>query len=84
MIENKKSESHKKRLHQNIARLAKTLEGDDFDKAVMELTEKFELEEKQKEILDSIQYARRIQLAQIPSEKRVLSMFNKLIRSGSN
>jgi tetratricopeptide (TPR) repeat protein len=36
------------------------------------------VEEKQKEILDSIKYARRIQLAQIPSEKRVETILNKL------
>jgi tetratricopeptide (TPR) repeat protein len=36
------------------------------------------VEEKQHEILDSIKYARRIQMAQIPSEKRVFSMLNKL------
>ena len=33
--------------------------------------QKKEIEEKQKEILDSIHYARRIQMAQIPSEKQV-------------
>jgi tetratricopeptide (TPR) repeat protein len=36
------------------------------------------VEEKQMEILDSIRYAKRIQLAQIPSEKRVQSMLSKL------
>ena len=35
------------------------------------------VEEKQLEILDSIRYAKRIQLAQIPSEKRVSIMLNK-------
>jgi tetratricopeptide (TPR) repeat protein len=46
--------------------------------------QKFEIEEqkklvdeKQKEILDSIHYARKIQLAQIPSEKRVMSILSK-------
>ncbi|MBK9285389.1 MAG: tetratricopeptide repeat protein [Sphingobacteriaceae bacterium] len=36
------------------------------------------VEEKQKEILDSIHYARRIQMAQIPSEKRVIGMLHKV------
>jgi hypothetical protein len=36
------------------------------------------VEEKQLEILDSIRYAKRIQLAQIPSDKRVGAMINKL------
>jgi tetratricopeptide (TPR) repeat protein len=36
------------------------------------------VEEKQKEVLDSIHYAKRIQLAQIPSEKRILSMIDKI------
>ena len=36
------------------------------------------VEEKQKEILDSIHYARRIQMAQVPSEKRVSSILKKL------
>ncbi|MBK9285416.1 MAG: tetratricopeptide repeat protein [Sphingobacteriaceae bacterium] len=36
------------------------------------------VEEKQKEVLDSIHYARRIQMAQIPSEKRVESTLNRL------
>jgi tetratricopeptide (TPR) repeat protein len=36
------------------------------------------VEEKQHEILDSIKYARRIQMAQIPSEKRVLTMLTRL------
>jgi hypothetical protein len=35
-------------------------------------------QEKQKEILDAIHYAKRIQLAQIPSEKRVAKMIQKL------
>ncbi|MBK9285418.1 MAG: tetratricopeptide repeat protein [Sphingobacteriaceae bacterium] len=39
--------------------------------------QKILVEEKQKEILDSIHYARRIQMAQIPSEKRVLAHLNK-------
>lgn len=38
------------------------------------------VEEKQKEILDSIHYAKRIQLAQIPSEKQVVKMILKLKR----
>ena len=37
------------------------------------------VEEKQKEILDSIHYARRIQMAQIPSEGRVLRIINNLL-----
>ncbi|MBK9285384.1 MAG: tetratricopeptide repeat protein [Sphingobacteriaceae bacterium] len=36
------------------------------------------LEEKQKEILDSIKYAKRIQMAQIPSENRVKNIIEKL------
>jgi len=36
------------------------------------------VEEKQKEILDSIHYAKRIQMAQVPSEKRVSSILRKL------
>jgi len=40
--------------------------------------QKKEIEEHQKEILDSIHYAKRIQMAQIPSEKRVQSMIQKL------
>jgi tetratricopeptide (TPR) repeat protein len=36
------------------------------------------VEEKQKEILDSIHYARRIQMAQLPSEKRVSFILSKL------
>jgi hypothetical protein len=36
------------------------------------------VEEKQKEILDSIHYARRIQMAQIPSEKSVFKKLEKL------
>lgn len=39
------------------------------------------VEEKQKEILDSIHYAKRIQMAQVPSEKRVWGMLNKLKKS---
>jgi tetratricopeptide (TPR) repeat protein len=40
--------------------------------------QKLMVEEKQREVLESIRYARRIQLAQIPSEKRILSMINKI------
>ena len=40
--------------------------------------QKKEIEEKQKEILDSIRYAKRIQMAQVPSEKRVQSMLSKV------
>lgn len=40
--------------------------------------QKYLVEEKQKEILDSIQYARRIQMAQIPSEKQVAKSLEKL------
>lgn len=53
-------------------------------KKIIELKEhetakqKLLLEHKQKEILDSIHYARRIQMAQVPSEKRVSSILNKL------
>ena len=36
------------------------------------------VEEKQKEILDSIRYAKRIQMAQIPSEKRVENTLGRL------
>lgn len=36
------------------------------------------VEEKQKEILDSIHYAKKIQLAQIPSEKRILSILQRI------
>jgi tetratricopeptide (TPR) repeat protein len=36
------------------------------------------VEEKQKEILDSIRYAKRIQMAQIPSEKRVFSVLKRM------
>jgi len=39
------------------------------------------VEEKQKEVIDSITYARRIQLAQIPTEKRVSQILIKLKRS---
>ena len=35
-------------------------------------------EEKQKEILDSIRYAKRIQMAQIPSEKQVAKSLERL------
>jgi len=35
-------------------------------------------EEHQKEILDSIHYAKRIQMAQIPSEKRVKNILERL------
>jgi len=38
------------------------------------------VEEKQKEILDSIHFARRIQLAKIPSEKRVGKSLDRLRR----
>jgi hypothetical protein len=38
------------------------------------------VEHKQKEILDSIHYARRIQMAQIPSEKRVGKSLDRLRR----
>jgi hypothetical protein len=38
---------------------------------------KKEVEVKQKEVMDSIHYARRIQMAQIPSDKRVQSMLKK-------
>jgi tetratricopeptide (TPR) repeat protein len=40
------------------------------------------VEEKQKEVLDSIKYAKRIQLAQIPTEKRVAAMLNKMQSHG--
>ena len=46
-------------------------------KGVVEEQKKL-VEEKQKEILDSIHYAKRIQLAQIPSEKRVKLMIDRL------
>ncbi|MBK9285203.1 MAG: tetratricopeptide repeat protein [Sphingobacteriaceae bacterium] len=59
----------------------KTLKATRKQKTLIEHKNK-EIEEKQKEILDSIQYARRIQMAQIPSEKRVLVMINKLKKSG--
>jgi tetratricopeptide (TPR) repeat protein len=36
------------------------------------------VEEKQTEILDSIRYAKRIQLAQIPTEKRISAMLQKI------
>ena len=39
--------------------------------------QKREIELRQKEILDSIHYARRIQMAQVPSENRVYSMLKK-------
>jgi tetratricopeptide (TPR) repeat protein len=35
------------------------------------------VEEKQREVMDSIRYAKRIQLAQIPSEKRIQAMLNR-------
>lgn len=38
------------------------------------------LEHKQKEILDSIHYAKKIQMAQVPSEKRVGTILDKLKR----
>ncbi|MBK9285316.1 MAG: tetratricopeptide repeat protein [Sphingobacteriaceae bacterium] len=41
-------------------------------------SQKYLVEEKQKEILDSIHYARRIQMAQIPSEKRVSSIIKRM------
>ncbi|MBK9285320.1 MAG: tetratricopeptide repeat protein [Sphingobacteriaceae bacterium] len=41
-------------------------------------SQKHLVEEKQREILDSIHYARRIQMAQIPSEKRVETTLNRL------
>jgi len=40
--------------------------------------QKKEIEQKQKEILDSIHYARRIQMAQIPSEKQVSKSLERL------
>jgi tetratricopeptide (TPR) repeat protein len=40
--------------------------------------QKKEIEEKQHEILDSIRYAKRIQMAQIPSEKQVSKMMGKV------
>jgi hypothetical protein len=39
------------------------------------------VEAKQKEILDSIHYAKRIQMAQVPSERRVSVMLNKTKKS---
>lgn len=39
------------------------------------------VEEKQKEVIDSITYAKRIQLAQIPTEKRVYQILDKLKKS---
>jgi len=53
-------------------------------KAIIELknieteNQKKEIEEHQKEILDSIHYAKRIQMAQIPSEKRVGNILLRL------
>lgn len=41
------------------------------------------VEDKQKEILDSIQYAQRIQSAQIPSEKMVAKILSKIKKSNS-
>ncbi|MBK9285202.1 MAG: tetratricopeptide repeat protein [Sphingobacteriaceae bacterium] len=55
----------------------KTLKATRKQKALIEHKNK-EIEEKQKEILDSIQYARRIQMAQIPSEKRVGNILQRL------
>ena len=46
-------------------------------KSLVELQKQM-VEEKQKEILDSIQYARRIQIAHMPSDKRVGAMLGKL------
>lgn len=46
-------------------------------KTIIEEQKKF-VEEKQREVLDSIHYAKRIQQAQMPSEKRVTQMFSKL------
>jgi tetratricopeptide (TPR) repeat protein len=43
-------------------------------------TQKMIVEEKQKEILDSIHYAKRIQLAHIPSEKRVEQIMKRLMK----
>jgi tetratricopeptide (TPR) repeat protein len=40
--------------------------------------QKKEIEEKQREILDSIRYAKRIQMAQIPSDKHVSKMLGKI------
>jgi tetratricopeptide (TPR) repeat protein len=37
------------------------------------------VDQKQKEVLDSIRYAKRIQLAQIPSEKRIAGMLRKVL-----
>jgi len=45
----------------------------ELQKEIVEEQKKL-VEEKQKEILDSIHYARRIQMAQIPSEKRVAKL----------
>jgi tetratricopeptide (TPR) repeat protein len=39
------------------------------------------VEEKQREILDSIRYAKKIQLAQIPSEKRISGMINRMMEA---
>ena len=47
------------------------------------LHQKSLIEEKQKEILDSIVYAKRIQLAQIPSEKRVYKEIERLKNKNS-
>jgi hypothetical protein len=46
-------------------------------KAEVEI-QKILVEAKQKEVIDSIIYAKRIQLAQIPTEKRVSEMIKKL------
>lgn len=62
----------------------KTLSVTKKQKALIELKnketehQKREIEEKQKEILDSIHYAKRIQMAQVPSEKRVANLLNRL------
>jgi hypothetical protein len=42
------------------------------------LEQKHLVDEKQKEILDSIHYARRIQMAQIPSEKQIAAILKNL------
>jgi tetratricopeptide (TPR) repeat protein len=52
----------------------------EHQKEIVEL-QKHLVEEKQKEILDSIKYAKRIQLAQIPTEKRVHTILDRLKRS---
>ena len=51
-----------------------------IEKQKVEVEEQKKLvEEKQKEIVDSIHYARRIQMAQIPSEKQVAKSLSKLM-----